>query len=200
MTIKFQPLALWTVANLLIGIAAPMPVQAQPGQLCGTDGSYEEPSETTRVVELPDFDIAVSIPENYRTMKFEDGSVQILHPDDFEWLRCLANGGSGAGGYYSESIQQVAPDPTMSLQEQATLLAGYSTNPDGSRTPIATEVLHYQENGLDGYIGWYPYAYGHSFLGTVTGSDRLLRVSTGCDCEVELESLLDLLSKIRPLN
>lgn len=183
---------------LISGLTSIPVVRAQSGRICDIGSDFEPAAETQRTVELSEFKIAVSIPENYRTMKFQDGSVQILHPNTFNWLQCLASGGSGAHGYYSESIEQVAPDPTMSVQEQLAWTMGYAINADGSRTPTATGVVPYQQNGLDGYIASSPTSYSATFLGRVPDSTQLLQVSVGCDCEVDVESLLELLSNIRP--
>jgi hypothetical protein len=184
---------------VIVSSIALLTAPASAQQVCGTDGNYEPASETSRTVDLPDFHISVSIPENYRVMARENGSVEILHPDDYEWLQCLANGGVGAHGYYSESISQVAPDPSMSLREQATWTAGYSTNADGSRTPGATQVFPYRVNGIEGYIATSMSGYSVTFLGTVPGSDQLLEVTAGCDCDVDIEAVVNLLLNITPL-
>lgn len=191
---------LTSAALFTSAIFAPSVGQAQSGQLCETDGNYEPAAETTRTVELPDFGISVEIPENYRAMKLQDGSVQILHPDDFEWLQCIARGGTGAHGYYSETIEQVEPDPSMSLREQAIWSVGYAINPDGRRRPAVGDVTPYQQNGLNGYVVSSMSGYGVAFLGTSPNSDQLLRVSASCDCEVEADAVTELLSGIKPLN
>lgn len=174
--------------------------QEQMGQLCETDGSYEPAAETTRTVELPSFGISIRIPENYRAMLRQDGSVSILHPDDFEWLQCIVRGGVGAHGYYSETIRQVDPDPAMSLREQAIWAAGYSLNSDGSRQAAVTDVIPYQHNGLNGYVVSSLSGYSAVFLGTSPDSDQLLQVSAGCDCEVDAEAVTNLLAGIERLD
>ena len=87
----------------------------------------------------------------------------------------------------------------MSLREQATWTAGYNVNQDGIRTPIATSVTPYQQNGLNGYVITSELGYSVTFLGTIPNSDQLLGVSASCDCEVDVEALTNLLSRIRPL-
>ncbi|MGP1385805.1 MAG: hypothetical protein ACTS2F_19765 [Thainema sp.] len=196
----YFPTGLASIALLISAVIAPSGVQAQLSQQCETDGSYEPAAETTRTVELPDFGISIEIPENYRAMKLQDGAVQILHPDDFEWLQCIARGGTGAHGYYSETIEQVEPDPAMSLREQAIWSVGYATNPDGSRSPAVTDVVPYQHSGLNGYVVSSMSGYSAVFLGTSPDSDQLLRVSASCDCEVEAEAVTDLLAGIKPLD
>ncbi len=174
--------------------------QAQGEQLCETDGSYEAAAESTRTVELPNFGISIEIPENYRAMQRQDGSVSILHPDDFAWLQCVVRGGVGAHGYYSETIKQVDPDSSMSLREQAIWTAGYSLNADGSRHAIATDVIPYQRDGFDGYVVSSQSGYSAAFLGTLPNSGQLLQVSASCDCEVDAEAVTNLLAGIKLLD
>ena len=190
MTTKFQSLASWTVAVLLTSTLAPIPVQAQSERIRDISEGSEDPANTTRVAEIPEFGISVTIPENYRTMKFEDGSVQVMPPNVYRWFQCLASGGVAYHGYYFEEIQQVAPASSMSLRAQISEIAGNSSSAD---------MMVYQQNGLDGYVAAYPDGWGAVFLGKVPGSDQLLQVSTGCDCEVGVESVLELLSRFGPL-
>ena len=190
MNTKFRYLLPCLVVGLLLGSSVPFSAQAQPGQVCGGDGEFEPPSDTTRVVELQQFDISVTIPENYRIMERQDGSVQILHPDTFEWIQCLQNGGIGSAGYYQETLQAIAPVATMTVREQ---LASMLYNPD------AIAITPYEQNGVDGYIAYNQGNYSALFLGTIPGSDQLLRVLVACDCEIRLESLTELLAEIRPL-
>lgn len=190
MNTKFRYLLPCLVVGLLVGFPTPFSAQAQPGQVCEGDGEFEPPSDTTRVVELQQFDVSVMIPENYRVMGMQDGSVQILHPDTFERIQCVQNGGIGAGGYYQESLQSIAPVATMTVREQLTSML---YNPD------AIAITPYEQNGLDGYIAYNQGDYSALFLGTIPGSDQLLRVLVACDCEIRLESLTELLAEIRPL-
>lgn len=185
-----------TATLIIMGGALPLTVHAQQEQFCGADDYSERASEILREVELSEFGIVVSIPENYRTMKLQDGSVKILHPSDFEMLTCLARGGQGGHGYYSETISLVDDNLSMDLREQALWSGGYSENRDGSREPSATTVIAYEENGLNGYIVPSMERYSVHYLGILPGSDSLLKVSAGCDCEVDVASVTDLLSRM----
>jgi hypothetical protein len=173
---------------------------SQERELCDTDGDYEPASETLRTLELRDFGIAVGIPSNYRAMKLQNGDVDILHPDDYEMLQCVARGGAGARGYYSETIRLVAPDPTMSLRDQAIWAVGYGVEADGSRVPAYTQIIEYNQNGLSGYVVESLSEYGATFLGTYPGGQKLLEVTAGCDCPVEIEDVTRLLSNVTPLD
>ena len=174
-----------------------VPVEAQ--QICdssNSDSYGERPSEARRTVELPSVGVAVTIPENYRTMQLQDGSIQILHPSTFDMIQCTARGGRGGHGFYYERINSVEDDLTMDLREQATWLGGYSESSDGSRVPTATQVIPYEKNGLSGYIVASSFGYGASFLGTIPGQDLLLEVSAGCDCQVGIDAIAELLPYI----
>lgn len=169
---------------------------AQGVELCRTDGNFEPPSETQRTVKLSNFNIAINIPGNYRTMMRQDGTVEILHPDDFEILQCVARGGAGSGGYYSETIRIVEPDPSMTLQQQAILSVGYEIDAAGRRIPAYTNIIEYNQNSLSGYIVESISGYSTTFLGTYPGSQRLLEITASCDCAVEVQDVTNLLSNI----
>ena len=171
------------------------PTQAQ-SRACSTDGNYEPPSSTSRTIQLPDFGIEVDIPSNYRTMRRENGQVEILHPDDFAMLQCIAKGGYGGHGYYGESIELVKPNRSMSLKDQTMRSMGYSTDAQGNRKPIA-EVSNYDEGDFSGYIATSEIGYAVIFMGKIPGRSQLLQVTVFCDCEVSVEDLTNLLGNIR---
>ncbi|PSN11387.1 hypothetical protein C7271_24680 [filamentous cyanobacterium CCP5] len=183
---------------LLLGVPV-FPAWTQDAEYCSTDGDSEPPSDTLRTVELPDFGLAVDIPSNYRAMKRQNGTVEILHPDDFEMLRCIAQGGLGASGYYSETIELVEPDPAMSLREQAMWSVGYALEADGRLTPAYTQMIEYDQNGFSGYIVRSSSGFAVTFLGNYPGGADLLNVTAGCDCDVEMQAVTDLLSNITVL-
>ncbi|HIK44732.1 MAG TPA: hypothetical protein IGR64_07550 [Leptolyngbyaceae cyanobacterium M65_K2018_010] len=177
-----------------------MPTTLAQGQICPDDGDFEPAAETLRAVNLPDFGIVVAIPSNYRTMKRQDGSVLILHPDDFAMLQCVAQGGYGARGFYSETIQLVAPDPAMPLQEQAIWSLGHQDDTAGRRRPAYSQIRTYNQNGFSGYLVQSLSGYVVTFLGTYPGGRQLLEVSAGCDCPVEMQDVERLLSNITRLD
>ena len=129
-------------------------------------------------------------------MQLQSGAVRILHPSDFDMIQCIARGGRGGHGFYFETIDSVEDDLTMNLRQQAVLLTGYSQRSDGTKIPNATQVIPYEKDGLSGYIVANDFGYGASFLGTVSGHDSLLEVSAGCDCEVGVEAVMELLASV----
>ena len=181
---------------LTLGMS-PDPALAQSPEICASDRAAESPADTLRTVMLPDFNLAVDIPSNYRAMKRQDGSVEILHPADFEILRCVLRGGQAGHGYYSEIIRLVDPDPNLSLREQAIWSVGYPLDSEGNRVPAYAQLRPYEgAGGLNGYVVESISGYSVTFLGTYNGSDRLLEVDAGCDCGVPIEMVTDLLGRI----
>lgn len=183
--------------TILGGFVSPSAI-AQP--VCSVDGDFEPRSSTTRTLTLREWGIAVQIPENYRSMKLQNGVVMILHPDDFEMIQCIARGGQGGHGFYAETIELVPDDLTMDLREQARWSMGYGTNAQGDRVPSSDRIIPYQKGRISGYIITSQSGYGVSFLGTIPNQSRLLQVSAACDCEVGIESVTDLLENMTLLN
>lgn len=152
--------------------------------------SQEQASTVLRTVRLENYGLEVDIPSNYRAMQREDGSVEILHPGDYEMLQCIAQGGYGFGGYYSESISQMQRDRSMTLKEQALTL---------SSSWGIEQVIDYQDENLSGYILISSSGYSVSFLGQIIGREDIVGISVGCDCDVSVDDLKSIISRIRPI-
>ena len=182
---------------LNIGFVSSKTAQAQYRDCGLIRRTNEPPSSTLRTIRLERFGIQVSSPENFRTMLRQDGNVQILHPDDFAMIECLAQGGRGGGGYYSETIRLVSQDPSLSLREQAIWSVGYDYE---NKIPIATQVIEYNQLSLSGYIVKSQTGSSVNFMGNVIGRTEILKVNASCDCLVEVKDLTTLLSRIQPLN
>jgi hypothetical protein len=177
-----------TFVALTVFLSTFFPFQTT-AQICETDGNYEQTSQTYRTVELPQFGISVDIPSNYRAMARQNGSVEILHPDDYQMFQCLVNGGRGGRGYYSESIRLVEDDLTMNLRQQA---IGYLNN-------NRNQIIPYQNHGISGYIVTSFPNYSVTFLGTIPNQQKLLEVNASCDCDVSIDDLRNLLNRIKLL-
>ena len=180
----------WVALILLLDAIVPTPLQAQSQPVCDRSSDYEPPVDTVRTVELPNLGVSVSIPANYRAMQLQDGSVQILHPTDFEWIRCTAGGGASRGsGYYFDGLQKVQPELDITLEDQAIQMMG-------SRN---YEIMPHEQNGLEGYIVRSTHGHSVFFLGTVPGVDHLIQVVAACDCEVYVDDVVEMLAQVRPL-
>lgn len=181
---------------LTLGMS-PNPVLAQSPEICASNRAAESPADTLRTVMLPDFNLTVDIPSNYRAIKLQNGSVEILHPADFEILQCVLRGGQSGQGYYSEIIRLVEPDPTLSLREQAIWSVGYQLDSEGDRVPAYAQLLPYEgTGGINGYLVESISGYSVTFLGHYNGSDQLLEVNAGCDCGVGIEAVQTVLNRI----
>lgn len=174
--------------------------QASAQPYCGSDENFEKPASTTRTLKLEKFGIAVKIPSNYRAMKKQDGSVEILHPNTFKRLQCLAQGGQGHGGYYSKRIQLVKDDLTMNLRKQALKYADESINTSGEFKPEVKNIFSYKNHDISGYVVASKSGYSVFFLGTIPNSSKLLKVSAVCDCQVKTKDITSLLDRISLLN
>lgn len=160
----------------------------------------EVPSSTFRIVRLEKFGIQVRVPENYRAMLNQDGSVSILHPDDFAMLQCIAQGGYGGRGYYSESIELVKPDPLLSLREQAVWSVGYNYDAWQNKISTAEQIIEYNHPLLSGYIVTSTIGNSVAFMGSIAGKGEILQVNVNCDCYTSVEDIITLLSRIQPLD
>lgn len=97
------------------------PVTAQQ-ELC-RDIGFVGRSETYRTLKLPQFGINIDIPENYRVMALNDGSIEILDPGIFEIRSCMARGGKsffggGAGGLTIRLVKNPRNLPLLTLLRQ----------------------------------------------------------------------------------
>ncbi|AMA07985.1 hypothetical protein AWQ23_00880 [Picosynechococcus sp. PCC 73109] len=130
----------------------------------------------------------------------QDGSVEILHPDVFKIVQCVARGGIGGSGSYGEILSMVNRNSSLSLRQQAIQSAGYMYDNRGRQIPKGSHVMEYKNSHLSGHIIVSDGGYTYHFLGNVTGQNKLLKVDIGCDCTLDVEAITSLLSRIRSLN
>ena len=173
-----------TIFSLFLVLTTVLHERSVWAQSCNTSTPYESASSTLRSVELPDFGIKVDIPSNYRTMKRQDDSVLILNPKDYEFLQCMASPRGSqrdARGLYSEQIQLITREAA------AQTLQNLSTE---------SEFLEYKQGKLSGYLITTSRRSSTMFVGSVSGSEKFLLISVGCDCEVNVQDLSNLLGRI----
>ncbi|PZO44591.1 MAG: hypothetical protein DCF19_02265 [Pseudanabaena frigida] len=147
-------------------------------RLCIVDKNFEPNSKNFRTIKLYHYGIEVDIPSNYRSIKEQDGSVKILHPNYFALFQCISNGGKGGQGYESLDIHLVDRDTSISLKEQAALAVGYRTNIRGEKEPVDVEILNYQVGEIAGYIVNSRIGQSYVFTGLIRGSNKILQVSS----------------------
>ena len=73
--------------------------------------SAVSPSESLRQLELEQFGIAVMIPENYRAILFNNGTVRIVDPGTYNLFRCRAIGGNPLGRGFTDLLIRSEPMP-----------------------------------------------------------------------------------------
>jgi len=76
---------------------------------------------TTRVAEFPSLSTQVTIPTNFRTLLYNDGTIAILHPVDFNLIQCLTLGLPvfGTDAIQPESFRLVANSEGLSPGDYA---------------------------------------------------------------------------------
>jgi hypothetical protein len=180
-TIATSSLLIWSATATRISQALP--------QKCVEDGTYEPAATTTRTVKLPEFGLQIAIPENYRTLKRDRNNVEILHPDDYAFITCIAAGGEGLGhGYYSEYITLVSESAEDKIRQAVS--NGAEANPYNQGVFSGHIIAFSSERG----------AFNRSeFLGTIGNSDRLFSITPSCDCDTDSEDLTRLMARISPM-
>jgi len=147
-------------------------------RLCIVDQKFELASSKFRTVKLYHYGIEVDIPSNYRSIKEQDGSVKIIHPNYFAVFQCIKNGGRGGQGYESLDINLIDRDSSMSLKKQAVLAVGYKTNIRGEKEPTEVEIFNYQVGEIAGYIVISKIGQSYVFIGLIRGSNKIIQVSS----------------------
>ncbi len=173
--------------------------QAPQRYNCPLTHADERASRRYKKVRINEGKIEFEIPDNYRTMKRQDGSVLILHPSDFEFLQCMERGGRGGRGYAFQEIKLIDIDESMSLQDKAILDAT-----DETETPEKNLIdgesafkFKFKNGNISGYVLLTELKYSSTFLGVTPDKKKALRIVAGCDCEVDMNSFLRLLSTVK---
>ncbi|MEM8505286.1 MAG: hypothetical protein AAF716_19300 [Cyanobacteria bacterium P01_D01_bin.1] len=85
---------------------------------------------TTRIVEFSSLGTKVTIPENFRTLLYNNGTISILHPVDFNLIQCLTLGLPvyGTDAIRAERFRLVPNSEELSPQDYAASLTmpGYT--------------------------------------------------------------------------
>ena len=140
-------------------------------------------SSTNRTVSLPQFGIAIDIPDNYRTMLRNDGSVAILDPTVYELLKCRINEEYAfGGGFGSESIELISNPSKLPILE---LASQYQS--------VESVSLHHLQ-GLEGYI----LANGSStsYWVEIPGINGVVVFSDHCDCGADIDENIEYMQEL----
>lgn len=155
----------------------------------------ETASKQYKKVRIEEENIEFQIPQNYRTMKLQDGSTVILHPSDFDFLQCMARGGRGGRGYRSQSIQIIDRNE-LTILEKNILSSDKKRVLDENLSGIAS-FFAFKTESVSGYVVLTELKYSAYFLGIIPGSNKILKIVDGCDCEVNMNDFIRLLSTVK---
>ncbi|MBD3885331.1 hypothetical protein IFO70_26745 [Phormidium tenue FACHB-886] len=140
-------------------------------------------SEATRSLELPQFALKFTIPENFRAILRHSGAVEILNPGTYQVLRCVAQGGQALGRGYTSTIVRSLPNPSnMNLRQ----FVEQNTRLNGSITPY---VWHDKQ----GYLVRSRMDRSAQFWISPEMASEVVVISSGCDCDGMFNQLLILL-------
>lgn len=148
-----------------------------------------KPSKTTKTIKLEKFGIKIQIPSNYRTMLLNDGSVSIVDPATFEAIRCKA-----PMGVYTFDIKFLKNPQNLSLEQLAK--SKYTMYEDG-----LIDIYNYNQNGMKArgidFSNGGSSAYA---LFNITGVDKVVEMSAGCDCTVDKTDVIKYLEVTEPID
>lgn len=147
---------------------------------------------TTRMAEFPTLNTNVTIPSNFRTLLYNNGTIAILHPDDFNLIRCLALGLPviGTDALRSTSFRLIPNPEGLSPQDYAANLAtpGFTLSaPITMQTTNGIQVVIREATENSGLALEIAYAWYQP-----VGVDGLVEVST-----TTKEELVDVLNRIQ---
>lgn len=171
---------------ILNAFTASAPAIAQP--TCPST-EHIPASTSTRTVQLAQFGVEITIPENFRAVAREDGSVSILDPYEFNHLQCLSQGLPVLGTELETEDFRLIDNPDgLSAMEYAAGVVNHPDNPDwytvldaSVQTIDGVEVVIYEvSDGYDVAYAWYQ----------LDGTDSLVQISAFTKVEI-----LDLLSR-----
>ena len=164
---------------------------------CPLTHANEQASRSYKKVRLNEEKIEFEIPDNYRIMKQQDGSILILHPSDFEFLQCMKRGGRGGRGYASQEIKLINIDESMSSQDKAILDATNEAETLDKNLLNVESIFKFKNSEISGYILLPELKYSSTFLGLTPDKKKALKIVAGCDCEVDMNSFLRLLATVK---
>lgn len=73
----------------LIALGSLSPIAVQPALACSANYTVVPASQNSRLYRNESLGFSVSIPENYRTIARNDGTVEIVDPATFEFVQCV---------------------------------------------------------------------------------------------------------------
>ncbi|MDG2615961.1 hypothetical protein P7L53_06850 [Thermoleptolyngbya sichuanensis XZ-Cy5] len=193
---KIQLLALFTGAILGAGMTLALP-RSGPTNLASELGAMPCPdiaevpaSDSLRTLELPQFGVAIAIPENFRTRTLPDGTVEILDPGTFEVLRCVQQGGRAIAprGMYSFRIRSLPNPANLALPDFLRQQGEADPSAQSGNLDAMPVLITRPEPGYT-VRGWFK----------SPDSQTVIVLAESCDCELEYDDMRLWLQRTRLL-
>lgn len=152
-------------------------------------------ADTLRELELKQLGVAIMIPENYRAILRNDGSVQVVDPGTYNLIRCEIMGGNPLGrGFADLVIRGEAVQPEQSL-ESTVREDRYSSWPSSAADPPNQCISPYPLGEKRGYLVQSPTGrHAEYWIKPNIGSDITV-IETSCDCPEMVERLITVLDR-----
>lgn len=133
------------------------------------------PSTQTRTVALKQFGIKIQIPENYKTLLRNDGSVMILNPVDYDLIACTTRGGYGGRGFYHSFVKSIPNPKNLPLESFAR-----------SQYKSDSFIELYKSSDLQRVLVDIPSPAFRSsaFFVKIPGLQNIVQIGAGCDCDI----------------
>lgn len=174
-------------------VSSTLAASATPQSDCPGDNNIPT-ATTTRTATFVDFGLQVTIPANFRTLLYNNGTIAILHPVDFNLIQCLTLGLPvlGTDALNPESFRLIDNPTELTAQEYAmglempgfTMSETISMETENGMQVFIREAVEQEGLGVSFAYAWFQPADRHS----------IIEISTATKAE-----LLDLLSRIQPI-
>ncbi len=160
------------------------------GSLLCPDMAEVPASEELRSLELPQFGVAIAIPENFKTRTLPDSTVEVLDPGTFEVLRCVEQGGRAIAprGTYSFRISS-RPNPAgLTLSEFLQQQGEIDPSAQSGRVGHIPVLITRPEPGYT-VRAWF----------NAPNLPAVIVLTESCDCELEYDDMRFWLQRTRLL-
>ncbi|MEM9089709.1 MAG: hypothetical protein AAGC93_13295 [Cyanobacteria bacterium P01_F01_bin.53] len=158
---------------------------------------------TTRTATFADFGLQVTIPANFRTLLYNNGTIAIVHPVDFNLIQCLTLGLPvlGTDALNPESFRLIDNPTELTAQDYAlglemsgfTISETISMQTENGLQVFIREAVEQEGLGVSFAYAWYQPAGRHGIIeiSTATKAELLDVLSRTQRLESGLESALD---------
>jgi len=153
------------------------------------------PADEMRQLRLDDFGVSIMIPENYRAILRNDGSVEVVDQGTYNLIRCEAIGGDPLGRGYSSLMIRSVSAPTDESLEAIVREDVYSEVPESVPARSNQCISPYPFEDRQGYLVQTPtQRHAEFWVEPAIGPDITV-IETSCDCTGMVDRLIDVLGR-----